>query len=166
MTPVNQAVPARPSRKPLYVAALLAVLVGGLGGLATDIGPWYFSLVKPSWQPPDWLFGPVWSTIYLLTAIAGVRAWRRGNPAQHRQFLLALAVNLVLNVLWSVLFFTVKRPDWALFEVAALWLSIAWLALVMRPYAPLSAALLLPYLLWVAFAGYLNWTILRLNGPF
>ncbi len=155
---------ARGSKKPILIATLLAIVVGGLGGAATDIGPWYFSLVKPSWQPPDWLFGPVWTTIYVLSAIAGVRAWRRGDPTERRFFAGALALNLVLNVLWSVIFFTLKRPDLALLEVVPLWLSIALLMLLVRRYSPLSSALLLPYLLWVGFAAYLNWTIVRLNG--
>lgn len=157
---------AQSAKQPIIVAVVLAVLVGGLGGLATDIGPWYYALQKPTWQPPDWLFGPVWTTIYVLTGIAGVRAWRRGNPRQQKIFLLALGVNIVLNILWSVLFFTVKRPDLALFEVVPLWLSVLWLVLLVRPYALLSSVLLLPYLLWVAFAAYLNWTIVQLNGPF
>ena len=155
---------ARGSKKPILIATLLAIVVGGLGGAATDIGPWYYGLVKPSWQPPDWLFGPVWTTIYVLTAIAGVRAWRRGNPTERRFFAGALALNLVLNVLWSVIFFTLKRPDLALLEVVPLWLSIALLMLLVRRCSPLSSVLLLPYLLWVGFAAYLNWTIVRLNG--
>lgn len=154
------------SRTPVIVAVVLAVLVGGLGGAATDIGPWYFGLQKPSWQPPDWLFGPVWTTIYVLTAIAGVRAWRLGNTGERRVFIAALALNIVLNILWSVLFFTVKRPDFALIEVVPLWLSVLLLMLVMRRYSMLSSLLLLPYLLWVGFAAYLNWTIVQLNGPF
>ena len=157
-------VTAMTERKPIYIAILLALVVGGLGGAATTIGPWYYGLAKPSWQPPDWLFGPVWTTIYVLTAIAGVRAWRRGNPTERRFFAGALALNLVLNVLWSVIFFTLKRPDLALLEVVPLWLSIALLMLLVRRCSPLSSVLLLPYLLWVGFAAYLNWTIVRLNG--
>ncbi len=154
------------SSRPIIVAVLLAIIVGGVGGAATHIGPWYYALVKPSWQPPDWLFGPAWTTIYVLTATAGVRAWRRGNDRERRYFAGALALNLVLNVLWSVIFFTLQRPDLALLEVVPLWLSIALLMLLVRRYSPLSSLLMLPYLLWVAFAAYLNWTIVRLNGLF
>lgn len=157
---------ARSAKKPIVVAVMLAILTGVLGGLATDIGPWYFSLVKPSWQPPDWLFGPAWTTIYILTGIAGVRAWRLGNPRQRRIFLIALGINIALNILWSLIFFTMKRPDLALLEVVPLWLSVLWMAMLVLPYSPRSSALLLPYLLWVAFAAYLNWTIVRMNGPF
>ncbi len=157
---------ARSAKKPIVVAVVLAIMTGVLGGLATDIGPWYFSLVKPSWQPPDWLFGPAWTTIYILTGIAGVRAWRLGNPRQRRIFLIALGVNIALNILWSLIFFTMKRPDLALLEVVPLWLSVLWMAMLVLPYSPRSSALLLPYLLRVAFAAYLNWTIVKLNGPF
>lgn len=143
---------------------LLAIVVGGVGGAATDIGPWYYALIKPSWQPPDWLFGPAWTTIYVLTAAAGVRAWRRGSASERRYYLGALALNLVLNILWSVIFFTLKRPDLALLEVLPLWLSIALLIRLVWRYSRLSSVLMLPYLLWVAFAAYLNWTIVQLNG--
>lgn len=154
------------SKKPIYIAILLSLLVGGLGGAATEIGPWYFQLQKPSWQPPDWLFGPAWTTIYVLTSIAGVKAWRRADEVQRRYFLGALLLNLVLNLFWSLIFFTSQRPDIALLEVVPLWLSILLMVLLVRSYSPQSALLMLPYLGWVAFAAYLNWTIVKLNAPF
>jgi translocator protein len=154
------------SKKPIYIAILLSLLVGGLGGAATEIGPWYFQLQKPSWQPPDWLFGPAWTTIYVLTSIAGVKAWRRADEVQRRYFLGALLLNLVLNLLWSLIFFTSQRPDIALLEVVPLWLSILLMVLLVRSYSPVSSVLMLPYLGWVAFAAYLNWTIVKLNAPF
>ena len=154
------------SKKPIYIAILLSLLVGGLGGAATEIGPWYFQLQKPSWQPPDWLFGPAWTTIYVLTSIAGVKAWRRADEVQRRYFLGALLLNLVLNLLWSLIFFTSQRPDIALLEVVPLWLSILLMVLLVRGYSPVSSLLMLPYLGWVAFATYLNWTIVKLNAPF
>ena len=154
------------SKKPIVIAILLSLIVGWLGGAATEIGPWYFQLQKPSWQPPDWLFGPAWTTIYVLTSIAGVKAWRRANEVQRRYFMGALLLNLVLNLLWSLIFFTSQRPDIALIEVVPLWLSILLMALLVRSYSPVSALLVLPYLGWVAFAAYLNWTIVTLNAPF
>lgn len=154
------------SKKPVVIAILLSLIVGGLGGAATEIGPWYFQLQKPSWQPPDWLFGPAWTTIYILTSIAGVKAWRRADEVQRRYFMGALLLNLVLNLLWSLIFFTSQRPDIALIEVVPLWLSILLMVLLVRSYSPVSALLMLPYLGWVAFAAYLNWTIVTLNAPF
>ncbi len=156
---------ARDSRKPILIAFLLAIAVGGIGGAATDIGPWYYALVKPSWQPPDWAFGPIWTLIYITTGIAGVRAWRLGDTHQRRLFLIALLINCVLNVLWSLLFFKMQRPDLALVEVAVLWLSILPLILLPLRYSPRSSVLMLPYLGWVSVAAYLNLTIVRLNPP-
>jgi len=153
--------------KPVVVAAGAALAVAVLGALSTELGPWYSSLVQPSWKPPDFLFGPVWTTIYALAAIAGVRAWRRAPTRSAREWLIALfAFNGFVNVLWSLLFFRLHRPDWALAEVGILWLSIALLIFVLGRYSRLSAALLVPYLAWVSFASALNAAIVRLNGPF
>ena len=150
-------------KKPVVIAFLLAFVVAGIGGAATDIGPWYFNLVKPAWQPPDWAFGPIWTVIYITTGIAGVRAWRLGDAPQRSYFLLALLINCVLNVLWSVLFFKMQRPDVALIEVVVFWLSILPLILLPLRYSPRSSLLMLPYLAWVSVAAYLNLTIVRLN---
>ena len=158
---MNQA--AHSSKKPILFAFLLALAVGGIGGALTEIGPWYTSLVKPSWQPPDWVFGPVWTLIYITTGIAGVRAWRLGDASQRRLFVIALLINCMLNVLWSLLFFKMHRPDLALIEVVALWLSIVPLILLPLRYSPRSSLLMLPYLAWVSVAAYLNLTIVRLN---
>ena len=155
---------ARASKKPILIAVLLAIAVGGIGGAATEIGPWYYNLIKPSWQPPDWAFGPIWTLIYITTGIAGVRAWRLGDPVQRRLFLGAVLINCVLNILWSLLFFKMQRPYLALIEVAALWLSIVPLVGLPRSYSPLSSLLMLPYIAWVSVAAYLNLAIVRLNG--
>jgi len=153
--------------KPIAIAAAAALAVALLGGLMTEIGPWYRSLQKPSWQPPDWAFGPAWTVIYALAAISGVIAWRDANSPQQRETMLMLfALNAFLNVLWSLLFFRLRRPDWALFEVGLLWLSVLLLIVVLGRYSRTAALLLVPYLLWVSFASTLNWATVRLNGPF
>ncbi len=152
---------------PVLVAAAAALAVGALGALVTQLGPWYYALRKPAWQPPDWLFGPAWTLIFGLAAIAGVMGWRRaGSRARRRGLLLLFAVNALLNVAWSVLFFRLHRPDWALYEVAFLWLSVLALMLGLAGLSRLAAALLLPYLGWVTFASVLNYTIVQLNRPF
>lgn len=154
-------------RRAVMGAALAAVAVGALGGLATDIGPWYQLLKKPPWQPPDWLFGPVWTTIYALATIAGLRAAMAApDRAARRQIVIAFIVNATLNVLWSLLFFRIKRPDWALYEVGFLWLSIAVLIWVLGRHSRLAGWLIVPYLAWVSFAAFLNYTIVQLNSPF
>ena len=155
------------SVKPIWIAALAACAVAGLGALTTDLGPWYRSLVQPSWQPPDWAFGPAWTTIFALAAIAGVLGWQRAPDQASREWMLGLfALNGVLNLLWSLLYFRLRRPDWALYEVGFLWLSVLLLIVVLRPYARTAAWLLVPYLLWVAFAGALNYASVQLNRPF
>jgi tryptophan-rich sensory protein len=145
----------------VLVAAAAAALVALLGRLATPLGPWYRNLRKPSWQPPDWLFGPAWTTIFACAAASGVLAWQadRNRPL----VILLFAINGVLNVLWSVLFFRLRRPDWALPEAVALWLSVLAMVLAFRDMALPASLLLLPYLAWVAFAAFLNLTIVRLN---
>ena len=149
------------------VAALLALVLAGAGGLLTEIGPWYRQLRKPSWQPPDWAFGPAWTLILGAAAIAGVLAWRGAPDAAGRTHVaLLFGANWVLHLLWSPLFFKLKRPDWALAENVLLWLSVLALFIGLRPYSHTASWLFAPYLLWVSFAFWLNWAIVRLNAPF
>ena len=152
---------------PVLVAALAAVFVAVMGATITEIGPWYHALVQPAWAPPDVAYGVAWTIIYALTAAAGVTAWRATPAARDREWLIGLfALNGFLNILWSLLFFRLHRPDWAVIEVVGLWLSVAALVLLARRRSPAAALLLVPYLLWVTFAGYLNLMVVRLNGPF
>lgn len=150
---------------PVALAAGAAVVVGVMGMLATDLGGWYQGLTKPSWQPPDWVFGPVWTIIYAMAALAGVSAWQGARDSGSRTRILVLfGLNAALNVLWSLLFFRLNRPDWALIEVGFLWLSVLALILGLRPLSRASTWWLLPYLAWVAFAAVLNAAIVRLNS--
>jgi tryptophan-rich sensory protein len=152
---------------PILAAAGAAVAVALLGALMTDLGPWYASLRKPEWQPPDWLFGPAWTLIFGLCAISGYLAWRNAPNRGGRDAVVALfALNGCLNVLWSALFFRLKRPDWALTESALLWLSILLMIVALARYSKAASVLLVPYLAWVSFATVLNWTVVSLNAPF
>ncbi len=157
----------RRGRRPVLAAAGAAAGVGLLGMLTTDLGPWYMNLRKPAWQPPDWLFGPVWTLIFALAALSFIIYWRRLAPRNDRlEVIASFVVNGFLNVLWSLLFFRFKRPDWSLYEVAFLWISIiVMIVLVKRSSAP-AAVLLLPYVVWVSFAAVLNLKIVQLNMPF
>ena len=111
--------------RPMAVAGAAAFAVALLGGAATDLGPWYRNLEQPAWKPPDVAFGPAWTVIFALAAISAATAWRAAPGAGARRWVVALfSLNAVLNVSWSVLFFTLQRPDWALIEVTLLWLSI------------------------------------------
>ncbi len=153
--------------KPTLVAFLCAFCVAGLGALTTDLGPWYQSLHRPWFQPPDWLFGPAWTVIFSLAAIAGALAWQSNPPLRAWARMAGLfAVNGVLNIVWSALYFRLHRPDWALAETAALWLSVLALIFVLRPYTRTGSLLLVPYLAWVSFAAVLNLAVVRLNYPF
>jgi tryptophan-rich sensory protein len=149
-------------------AAAGALAVAALGMAATDLGPWYATLKQPGWKPPDAWFGPAWTVIYTLAATAAVKAWsaadRRGDRAAQGRLIAAFALNGVLNVLWSWLFFRARRPDWALAEVVLLWLSILLLiVLAARSGSNVAAWLLAPYLLWVTFAAALNFAVVHLN---
>ncbi|MEY3474814.1 MAG: hypothetical protein RL087_1272 [Pseudomonadota bacterium] len=152
--------------RPAVVAGLLALAVASAGGALTILGPWYFGLKQPSWKPPDWAFGPAWTLIFALTATAGAIAWQRGSDAQRRAMVRWFALNAALNILWSLLFFKLQRPDWSLWEIGPLWLSVLAMVLHLRPYAPRAAMLLWPYLAWVTFAASINWGVVQLNGPF
>lgn len=145
-------------------AFTLSVAAGLLlwGGLTTSTGDWYRALRKPSFQPPAWAFGPAWTLILGLAAVSAVLGWRA--DAGGRPLLAALfGLNALLHALWSPLFFRVRRPDLALAEMAALFVSVASLIGVLLPKSLLGAAILLPYLCWVGFAFAVNLQIVRLN---
>jgi len=150
--------------KAVVAAAAAAVGIAGIGATLTDLGPWYQGLARPGWAPPDWLFGPAWTLIFSLTAIAGLLAWNNcPDRAARQNIIAAFALNGFLNVLWSLLFFQLKRPDWALSEVILLWLSIVLLIVLAGRVKKTAGWLLAPYLAWVTFAGFLNLAIVQLN---
>ena len=128
----------------------------------------YRDLRKPAWNPPDWIFGPAWTVILALAAWAGVSAWISATSSADQYRILALfGINVVLHMLWSPLFFNLRRPDWALMEVLLLWLSIVALMVgAWRTCLCFPSGLLSPYLLWVTFAAFLNFTIVRINDGF
>jgi benzodiazapine receptor len=151
----------------IIIAAVATICVLGAGGALTEIGPWYHSLRSPPWRPPNWAFGPVWSAIGICTCAAAVIIWRASPLGSDKVVILGLfAVNAGLNTVWSLFFFKLRRPDWALIEVGFLWLSILVLILDFYPRSPLAAALLVPYLIWVSIASALNRAMVRLNEPF
>lgn len=136
---------------------------GILGSVATRGGlvPWYATLTKPSWTPPPWLFGPVWTLLYIGMAVAAWRVWQgRDGAGPMRLF----AMQLALNTLWSFLFFGMQRPDLAFVDIVALWLSIAATLASFWRRDRVAGALFVPYLAWVSFASALNLAIWRLNA--
>ena len=126
-------------------------------------GEWYAGLHKPAWNPPGWIFGPVWSALYTMMAVAAWLVWQRGGFAAQRRPLGWFLAQLVLNAVWTPLFFGLHRPGVAFAEIILLWLAIAATLVAMRPVSRAAAWLLVPYLAWVSFAAVLNGTLWRLN---
>lgn len=141
------------------VATFTAAAVGGL----FMPGSWYDSLAKPAWTPPDWLFGPVWTLLYCMIAVSGWLVWRETGLKGARLAFAVFALQLVLNGLWSWLFFGLHRPDLALVDIVLLEMTILCLIVLFWPISRLAAVLLVPYLAWVAFATALNGAIWQLN---
>jgi tryptophan-rich sensory protein len=158
----------RQSRGRQAAAALIVVAlclgVGALGAVltASSVSTWYPTLSKPAWNPPSSVFGPVWTALYIAMAMAYWLVWKARGFGAHRATTL-FAVQLGLNLLWSGLFFGLRRPDWALLEIVVLLGAIALTAVEFRKHSRLAAALLVPYLLWVAYATSLNAAIAWLN---
>ena len=158
--------PARASQIWHLVGFLvLSLLVSSLGGLLTagSIADWYPTLIKPSFNPPDWVFAPVWSTLFLLMAIAAWRVWRRAGWAAGRASLTLYFVQLAGNLAWSALFFGLQRPGLALVDCVLLLILIIATTFQFRRHDGLAALLMLPYIAWVAFACVLNGAIVTLN---
>lgn len=143
----------------------LCYLTAAAGAAASvNAKTFYSALVQPDWAPPGWLFGPVWTVLFTLMAVAAWLVWRApGDPVARRQALGLFVVQLVANALWSWLFFAWQKGGWAFAEVIVFWVLIALTCLAFWRIRPLAAALLLPYLVWVAFAAYLNWVLWRAN---
>jgi benzodiazapine receptor len=148
----------------ISVAAPLAV--GGLSGYATarGVADWYPTLAKPSFNPPAWVFGPVWTLLYVMMGVAAFLIWRQGLDADGvRTALAVFAVQLALNGLWSILFFGMRAPGLALAEIALLWIAIGLTTLFFWRVTATAGALLLPYWGWVSFATILNASLWWLN---
>jgi tryptophan-rich sensory protein len=125
---------------------------------------WYAGLNKPSWNPPGWAFGVVWPVLYAMMAVAAWLVWREGGWKFRHQALKWYLLQWALNALWTPLFFGAHQIGWAVIEILLLWLAIGATALVFRPIKRIAALLLLPYLAWVTFAAFLNFTIWRMNS--
>jgi translocator protein len=141
----------------LGVFLLLTLGTGALGSIATETGPgsWYSTLEQPAFSPPDWVFGPVWTTLYVLIGVAGWRVWRSADPGRGRALLL-WGVQLVLNLAWSWIFFGAQAIVPALVEIVVLWVVIVLTMLAFFRIDRLAGWLFVPYLLWVTFAAALN----------
>ena len=150
----------------LVVFLVVCLAAGGLGAIATtpEIAGWYQTLEKPSWNPPAGVFGPVWTTLYLMMGVAAWSVWRPAGLKAAARPLTIFGVQLGLNVAWSWIFFGLHQPGWAFVEIVILWLAIVATTVAFFRRTPVAGWLLVPYLAWVSFAGVLNFTIWRLNS--
>lgn len=141
---------------------LAMVAVTALVGVHYGPGPWYIALQKPPWTPPDWIFGAVWTILYVAIAVAGWMVWRSKALSVTKPILLWL-LQLILNGLWSWLFFGLHRPDLALIDILALLAAICCFIAGAKKINHFAAWLFVPYALWVSYATVLNFSIWRLN---
>jgi translocator protein len=150
----------------LILAIGICELAGVVGSLFTSssIAEWYAYLVKPELAPPNWVFAPVWTTLFALMGIAAFLVWKKGLQRQEVRLALGIfAAQLILNTFWSIIFFGLRSPAGALVEIVILWLAILATIMAFARISRPAAWLLVPYLLWVTFATYLNYTIWLLN---
>jgi tryptophan-rich sensory protein len=150
----------------LGVSIAVCFAAAGIGSLFTDpeIGGWYARIMKPSWTPPNWVFGPVWSTLYLMMAVAAWLVWKDKGFAGAGLPLALFAVQLLFNTLWSILFFGMHNIGMALLDIGLLWCAILLTILSFWRVQPWAASLMLPYLLWVTYASVLNYSIWKMNS--
>lgn len=156
--------PPTPARNALALLGWLALCFGAAAVGARFLpGEWYAQLVKPSWNPPNWVFGPVWTTLYAMMAIAAWRVWQRGGWMRQRGPLGWFLLQLGFNAAWSYLFFGKQQIFLAFIDIVALWTALLLTLLAFWRVRPVSGLLLVPYLAWVTFATALNFALWRLN---
>ncbi|MBK7149713.1 MAG: tryptophan-rich sensory protein [Bacteroidetes bacterium] len=149
----------------LILCISLPMLIGGASGFATasSLSDWYLTINKPSFNPPNWVFGPVWTVLYLLMGISLFLILKSENAPRKRTAILVFLFQLTLNFWWSIIFFSLESPAWALLEIVLLWCSILLMIFVFRKINHTAAYLQIPYLVWVNFAAILNAAIWYLN---
>jgi translocator protein len=150
----------------LILSILIVFVAGSIGTLATtsELTTWYAALTKPSWTPPNWAFGPIWSTLYVLMGIALFLVWKKGLDRKDVKFAIFIfAVQLFLNILWSLVFFGMHSIFGGLILILILWIAIFANIIAFYVISKPAGLLLIPYLIWVSIASYLNYTVYLLN---
>jgi tryptophan-rich sensory protein len=150
----------------LIIAILIPLIIGAVSGFFTSeaVTGWYAAIQKPSFNPPNGIFAPVWTTLYIMMGIALYLVWKQErNTKIWRQALFLFGLQLFLNFCWSLIFFKLEQPGWALVEMLCLWISILLTIIWFSKLSKVSAWLLVPYICWVSFAALLNYEIWRLN---
>jgi len=151
----------------LIISIIIPVAAGATSGFftASGVGGWYQGINKPSWNPPGWIFGPVWTTLYVLMGISLFLIWKSEIASDYkRNALILFAIQLTLNFFWSFIFFNQNQIGWAFVEIIALWLLILLTIFAFASINKTAAWLLVPYISWVSFAAILNYTIWKLNS--
>jgi tryptophan-rich sensory protein len=161
--PLGRSIPRQVMGLIGWLALCFGAAAVGSWATSTSVNDWYQSLNKPTWNPPDWLFGPVWTALYAAMAVAAWLVWRNSGWMSARTALTLFCVQLALNVAWSVLFFGLKNIGLAVLEIGLLWVAIALCASTFWRHSRAASLLLLPYLAWTSFAAILNFTIWNLN---
>lgn len=150
----------------LVISLVIPQVAGGIGAIFTSsaVRGWYTTLVRPSFAPPNWVFGPVWTTLFLLMGIASYLVYMKGWERTDVKWALGIfALQLVLNTIWSFLFFGAQSPGAAFIEIILLWLAIAATIVLFYRISPTAAYLMIPYICWVSFAAFLNYSFWSLN---
>ena len=150
----------------LFISILIPLLVGGIATFFTTSGVngWYAMANKPSFNPPNWLFAPVWTALYIMMGVALFLVWKsEGAKAIKQTAFISFAVQLVLNFLWSFIFFYAKQPGWAFVDIIAMWIAILLTIIWFAKISSAASWLLVPYIFWVSFASLLNFYIWRHN---
>lgn len=149
----------------LFIFLLICFVVGGFGSVFTlsSLSTWYAALHKPAWNPPDWVFAPVWNMLFLMMGVAGWIVWKERQKRPVRQALFLFAIQLALNLCWSIIFFGLRNPGLAFLEILLLWTAILLTMMKFWRIQHVAGFLFLPYLLWVTFAISLNLFLWRLN---
>jgi tryptophan-rich sensory protein len=150
----------------LAISIAIPLIIGFTSGFfsATGVGTWYQTIIKPSWNPPNWIFGPVWTALYILMGVALYLVWKQpDSQAQKTTAIIFFGVQLMLNFFWSFIFFKQHAIGGALIEIVVLWVFILITIFSFASINKLAAWLLVPYISWVSFAGILNYTIWQLN---
>lgn len=151
----------------LILAIAIPLMVGFTSGYftITGVGSWYQTIQRPSWNPPNWIFGPVWTTLYILMGIALFLVWKADVSVKVKNYaILLFAIQLTLNFFWSFIFFNQQQPGWAFAEIVALWIFILLTIFAFAKINNTAAWLFVPYISWVSFAAILNYTIWQLNN--
>jgi translocator protein len=151
--------------KRLIFSIFLAHLAGIIGSLftANNVATWYSTIIKPEFSPPNWIFGPIWLTLYTLMGIAFYLVWQSKNSTTKRIAMKLFIIQLILNTLWSIIFFGLHNITFAFIEIILLWLAIIGTTIYFFRISKPAGWLLIPYLLWVTFAAFLNFSIMILN---